>query len=332
MDFLGKLGEVIEDIEEAASAVMDFIDFVFSFFSNDFSTYYDIKTIASNMHSFTSTLIGSSTSYTDAVAFKVYDALIPLAAGLLVIYFAIHITDLVITEKFNVENFLKAILFMFFALWVMDNAYGFMVKAYEAICGYGGSTISSLTTDIVDKLDPINQYDNSIDDIEDFIETFLGLDTSGYDLNSLDIVEWVKFITKFFLNALINLAFLPVNIVIGLILIMIMEVRLIMVAAKRAVKIAVHMALAPIAFANCFGDAVTRSGGFKHFLRIISLFVQGPIILIGVKITVHIVNMACGLGKPIPVAPYFLMLFILNINLKKVLKQSESLTDELFGI
>ena len=337
MDFLSKLGEVIEDIEEAASAVMDFIDLVFSFFSNDFSQYYDIKSIAHNMHAYTSTLIGSSTSYSDAVAFKVYDALIPIAAGLLLIYFAMHITDLVITEKFNVENFLKSILFMFFALWVMDNAYGFMVKAYEAICAYDISgASSSLTSDIINKLDPINQYNNSIDSIEDFIETFLGLDTSGYDLDSSDaavaLVEWVKFITKYFLNALVNLVFLPVNIVIGLILILIMEVRLILTAAKRAVKIAVHMALAPIAFANCFGDAMTRSGGFRHFLRIISLFVQGPIILIGVKICVHIVNDVCGPGKIIVTAPYFLMLFILNINLKKIIKQSEGVSDELFGL
>ena len=329
MDFLSKLGELLEDIEKAIETVWEYFEAVLSFLTNDFDNYYSITKIAENMHNFTSNLIGSTSSYTDAVAYKVYAALIPIAAGLLLIYFAMHITDLIITEKFNVENFLKSILYLFIALWIMDNAYEFILKIYETICAYSNTGgISSVTNDVVSKLDPIakiNSNNYKIDSIPELISKLVGFDVDSLD--SLD--DWIKFLAEELLNAIINFVFLPINVTVAIILCTIMEIRLVNVAGKRAEKIAIHMALAPIAFANCFGDAMTRSGGFKHFLRIISLFVQGPIILIGVRLTVYIIN---NLNSDLIPMPYFVMLFILNINIKKVLKQSESLTDELFGI
>ena len=97
---------------------------------------------------------------------------------------------------------------------------------------------------------------------------------------------------------------------------------------KRALMLGFTMAVSPIAFANLFGDSPQKSQAFRHFKRIISLFLQAPVIIIVVRVSWFLVFTSAtqdlGFSLPIQIMAF---LCIIIANVKKTERLSLELID-----
>ena len=314
VDFLkGAFEGTVGAIEDVIDGFGDLLNGIISLFTS-LSVLTNPTKLNKTLSNPVELLIGTASNYASSPGYKIYTAFIPAGIILLMIFFAFRISDLLMTDQYDAEQLLKTIAYLIISLLIMDNGYLFMLKCYDAICGKGG-----LGTEVIKTLQKTYTSNGLFSGAT--LEQILGSSFSGITIATLA----EKIIEMF--QALNNLILLFVPIIFALILIFLLSFQVDYIAIKRAIKIFVCMCFAPLAFADLFGDALTRTQAFNHFKKIISLFLQGPIILITMSITGKLVNSSLP-----PLFPFMLKMFFLYVMIKKALKASEETADSIVGI
>lgn len=307
--------DFFKDIFDIISSIFDFVDETMdiTFLSNDL--LLDINKAAE-------ALIGSGVSdYQGSIAYKVYESMIPIGVTLMMVFFGMRLVDLAMNQEVNVESFAKLFGYMILMLLVLDNGYMLMMKCYEAICssndGIGKALSDSLKADF-----PVSQiYDPSA-----------GFQfTIPEDINWLNPAEAWEAIQEIFgevINSITRLPWILISPVFSLIASVLIMVSFNVALSMRAIKLAVHMSFAPVAFASIFDDNISTTKAVNHFKKILSLFLQGPLILIMMRLTSYSVSTA-NTGS------YFsgiISLFFCVSMIKKAIKGSEQRADQMLGV
>lgn len=306
-----KVTEWVTSLVETVTSIIDMFKDAANIFVPSF--------LNDSLHKPVVKLIGTASNYQGTSAYKVYEVMIPVAAMFLMIYLGMQITDMIMADKLDMEQFAKTLGYAVISLLLMDNAYEFMLKIYEAICDPGSGLVQELFQQS-GMGDISNQGIALIGNVVEQLNPFI--DKSGNIV--LNPVEFLTNSIQSITNILGYIILLPI-ILIALILI---KVTVDWVVTMRAIKIAVYIALSPIAFANIFsGNGMTASKGFTHFKKIISLFLQGPIILISSSIVVSTLFGANGAFK----SP-LILLFVFWAQIRSTLKNSEETAESYVGL
>ena len=259
------------------------------------------------------TLIGTSSSYQGSIAYQVYVAMIPLGAILMMIFFGMKLSDLVINEEVTVESMAKLFGYMVLMLMLLDNGYGLMMKCYDLICTKDSPIISSLTSTINSEFK--SNFLFNAGNISDF--------AGELPSNIAEIPNFLKRVA----NAVNRLPFMVLSPLLSFIPALILRTSFMVAISIRAIKLAVHMSFAPIAFASCFDDNISTTKAMNHFKKILSLFLQGPLILIMMKITSYAISSSQD-GHFSPV----IALFFACVMMKRAIKGSEQRADQMLGV
>ncbi len=262
-------------------------------------------------------LIGTSSGYMDSIAYRVYDAMIPFGAIFMMIFFGLRLIELITNDEINIENFVKLFGYMILMLLFLNNGYAIMLKCYDAIC--------SKDSEIIQSILPQMQANFGSQGI--FTATSPGgiLHELVTDIpeDSGDYLAWLKNL----FNSLNRLVFVAMTPVLAFIPALLIRISFLTAVAMRAIKIAIHMSFSPIAFASIFDDSISTSKAVNHFKKILSLFLQGPLILIMMRITSYAISSSSsGYFSPL------IALFFTCTMMKRAIKGSEQRADEMLGV
>ena len=301
---VGAVLELIDNIIELLSAILNLLT---SF------KVFDMDWLSEAFYTPVKLLIGTEASYDTSIAYKVYEVLIPVGAAFLMIYFAMYLQDLLLSDQYDMESLLKTILYLILALLIMDNGYEFLIKCFDVIC----DPASGITHDIVESLK--NDFFSGISSNALFSSiTLEDLFPSEFN-DASDLISFLGSLTNL-IPSILTAVFFPI--LLGVFLQLTVDVARYM----RAIKIAVYMAFSPIAFANIFGGTMLSSKSFKHFKKILSLFLQAPVIII-------LIAVACSCISELP-SRYGLLvkLFFTWFLIRRAIKISEETTEAIVGL
>lgn len=259
-------------------------------------------------------LIGSSSGYADSIAYRVYEAMIPLGVILMMIFFGLKLIELITNDEINIERFAKLFGYMILMLLFLNNGYSIMLKCYDAICGKDSEIMQSIMTPLKENFGSTTIF-SSGNPLHDLLE-----DIPEDDGNLLAMLKDIANS----LNRIIFMLFIPVLSIIPALLI---RISFLTAIAMRAIKLAVHMSFTPIAFASVFDDNISTTKAVNHFKKILSLFLQGPLILIMMRITSFAISEA-GSESFSPL----LALFFTCTMMKRAIKGSEERADQMLGV
>ncbi len=304
---------IITEFLGAIDAIKDFVDEVLGMIRTiikifaDFFAFFKPSVMNAKLNGPVVRLIGTPTNYQDALAYKVCTAIIPIAAIFIIVYLMMQITDLALSDQLDMEIFLKTILFTLIGFMLMDNLYPLMLKGYEGICGLN----NSISSEVASMLSPVN-LDSFLTVLESLNPFKDGFDFEDIFQSYINIINIVAFI--------VALPFLAIA----------ATVTLDWVVGIRAVKIAITMAFIPVAVAGMYandGQSIMTTKAVTHIKKIISLFVQGPLILIMTHIVISALYDA-GAGY---FGPILLMVLMIPLMFKS-LKQSEETAEEIMDV
>ena len=265
-------------------------------------------------------------SETGKIAF-IFNALVPIGAMMVIIYFFLSLADKAIKELASIEGMIKNVLTAVVALIVLVNGYSFV----HTIVGIGDEVLMTVNDALDNDTDENSQmgiaklantyglvYNTNkgkafedYDRAEDNANTVTGLglptdangnilygcemeddgtlDNSGVPFEDVGLGVWVGgFITLFFYSIVSAL----------------IEIIALAACMGRLIEVAVYLAVAPIGMANMFGEGL-HSTGVKYLKKLLAISLQGVMIACVCRLGI-IMTSTIGVGN---LAIYFALSF-----------------------
>ena len=245
---------------------------------------------------------------------KIFQAFLPLAVMMLMIYFGTELIEIASDDGISYETFLRTVGMAIVSLLIMDNAFDIITQLYDVVIN---SEIGDALFSIVDKVTDVTLVtpadaftDISLAAIAEGVMTFLfgGLTTLVFNI-VLDLI----------------------SVLLCLIFVAIIKTYIAYTVLMRSIKIGVYIACLPLTIGGAFTDDFLSMSVVRYIKKIIALFLEGPIILVIIKVVLKVTNDVISVnGVPIVGGAIsgIIMMFILFGNLK----QSSEIAESIVGL
>ena len=304
---IGKLIELTaESFPQATSSLTNL--------KNDF-TYANIQSWLTTP---VDTFIGTIDTYKSTLLYKCFNGVIVFAFLMLMLFFVVHIIDLMFEDKLEIEEVAKSFVTFLFTAFLMDNIYPLFISLNSAV------SKTLLSSSLSTKLDPGVTIS--------FLQTNTATLIGGNFVGVSNPITFFKAIFK----TIGTLAFAPITTILTALTLFVIYVFIRYFCYARAIKLGISISMMPVYISSAFADSFARIKAIEHLKKIISLFLQVPVILITISVAIKLLNAAqtgTKVGTSVIMVPATLISTIaVAAILIKLIKDSEEICDKIIGV